>query len=371
MAVSITERVDAQPNEQRFRVIDLDSHVMEPESMWAEYLPARYRELAPRAVIDGEGYRHNCLGGVTLGRGLRSQGTPPPVERGGFDPQARLDVMDAEGIEAMVLYPTTGLSTIAAIRDIEFVVAFCQAYNNWVNDFRAVAPRRLLPMAAVPQRSVVETLAETRRAVGELGMPGIYMRPNKLERTLDDPAWEPLWSLLEELDVPLGIHEGTGSGAKVGAFGEDRTENPMFLHMMSHPFEHMQAMLQLICGGVLERHPNLRVCFVEAGCGWVPYWLERMEHHMREWAQVTFPLTMSPTEYFLRQCFVSADTEEDAGLTAVLSTVGPEGICWSTDYPHPDHTWKGIARSFTDRDDLTHEVKAKVAGGNAVRAYKL
>jgi predicted TIM-barrel fold metal-dependent hydrolase len=132
----------------------------------------------------------------------------------------------------------------------------------------------------------------------------------------------------------------------------------------------MQAMLQLIGGRVLERHPNLRVCFVEAGCGWVPYWLERMEHHIKEWGYVTFPLSMRPIEYFQRQCFVSTDSEEAAGLTAVLETIGPDGICWSTDYPHSDHGWKGIANQFINRSDLADEAKAKILGSNALRAYK-
>jgi predicted TIM-barrel fold metal-dependent hydrolase len=356
--------------EQRYRVIDMDSHLMEPESMWPDYLPARYKELAPRRVMDSDGYPHLCAGGVTMGRDSRPRpGPSSPPEPGGFDPGARLEVMDAEGIEAMVLYPTTGLK-LAGIPHLDAVAEFSRAYNRWAIDFASVAPRRLLPMAAVPQASVERTLAETSWAVGEMGMPGIFLRPNPVARTLDDPAWEPLWSLLEELDAPLALHEGT-SGATVLAFGDDRSQNFMFRHMMSHPFEMMQAMLLLIGGGVLDRHPALRVCFVEAGCGWVPFWLERMEHHVREWSHVTFPLSLSPTEFFHRQCYVSADAEEIAGVRAVVDTVGPEGICWTTDYPHPDHTWKGIARGFLERDDISEEAKIKMIGGNAIEAFKL
>jgi predicted TIM-barrel fold metal-dependent hydrolase len=374
MEVSATDQIGSKSSQQRFRVIDIDTHLIEPESIWAEYLPVGYRSVAPRIVIDSDGYRRTCMGGITMGRdGMPSPDTPAnwaSLERGGFEPDARLEAMDAEGIEAMVLYPTMA-NKFGGLRDIETAAVFCRAYNNWVNDFRAPAPSRLLPMAVVPQLSVAETLAETRRAVGQLGLPGVLLRPNPVGgRTLDDPAWEPLWFLLEELRVPLGLHEGT-SGAFIPTFGQDRTQNFMFRHMVSHPFEQMMAMLQLIGGGVLDRHPDLRVCFVEAGCGWVPYWLERMEHHMKEWAHMTFPLALHPTEYFWRQCFVSTDSEEEAGLNAVLDTVGPDGICWSTDYPHSDHVWKGVADSFTNRTDLSDEVKAKVIGENAARAFNL
>jgi predicted TIM-barrel fold metal-dependent hydrolase len=216
---------------------------------------------------------------------------------------------------------------------------------------------------------VRETLAETRRAVQELGMAGIFLRPNPVGRALDDPAWEPLWSLLEELDVPLGLHEGTGF--PLPQLGSDRSENFMFRHMMSHPYEHMLAMLQLIGAGVLERHPALRVTFVEAGCGWLPYWLERFEHHMREWSHVTIPLPLSPTEYFHRQCFVSADPEEHASVAAVVSCLGADNVCWSTDYPHPDHEWRGMAAEFESRSDLSDDAKRKILGENAARLYRL
>jgi hypothetical protein len=74
---------------------------------------------------------------------------------------------------------------------------------------------------------------------------------------------------------------------------------------------------------------------------------------------------------FRRQCFVSADAEETDGVRACVDTIGPDGICWTTDYPHPDHTWKGIASGFLDRDDISAAAKAQIIGGNAVRAYKV
>ena len=92
--------------------------------------------------------------------------------------------------------------------------------------------------------------------------------------------------------------------------GGDRYENFMFRHMLSHPFEQQMGVLSLICGGVLERHPGLRVLIVEAGVGWVPYWLDRMDHHVEKWGFASASLPLTPTEYFQRQCFVSADSDE-------------------------------------------------------------
>jgi predicted TIM-barrel fold metal-dependent hydrolase len=92
---------------------------------------------------------------------------------------------------------------------------------------------------------------------------------------------------------------------------------------------------------------------------------------MREWARVTVPLPLTPTEYFLRQCFVSADAEERASIPAVVSCLGADNICWSTDFPHPDHEWRGVASAFTSRDDLSEDAKRKIMGENAARIYKL
>ena len=133
----------------------------------------------------------------------------------------------------------------------------------------------------VPQMSVAETVKEARRAVMELGCKGVFLRPNAIAgRTLNHPAWEPLWDLLEELDTPLVLHEGiAGEHPEVGVERYTR-ENIFFVHIVSHPFEHMMAMVELVCGGILERHPGLRVFHVEAGCGWLPYWIERMDHHV-------------------------------------------------------------------------------------------
>src|SRR4029077_2564516 len=120
----------------------------------------------------------------------------------------------------------------------------------------------------------------------------------------EDPAWEPVWSQLEDLDVPLGFHEG--NLFDVAQLGADRSDSFMFVLMMIHPFEHMAAMLAMIAGGVCERHPKLRIAHLESGCGWVPYWLERMEYHVDEFGPGA-PMSLRPTEYFHRQFLISTD----------------------------------------------------------------
>ena len=104
------------------------------------------------------------------------------------------------------------------------------------------------------------------------------IRPNRIAgRTIDDAAFEPLWAAAAQLDVPIVLHEAYFGG--IDTVGEDRQDSYAGAHVISHPFEQMSAMLALCLSGVLDRHPKLRLGFFEAGCGWAPYWGERIEEH--------------------------------------------------------------------------------------------
>jgi predicted TIM-barrel fold metal-dependent hydrolase len=374
---------------QRYRAVDIDQHFLEPESMWDEYLPAKFRGMGPTHHVDSMGVSRLVVGGVTLprlpkiplpvatkGTGFEESGISDSKThygmdqrraQAGWDPAVRLEFMDAENVAAAVIYPTVALH-FAALTDIELVVALCQAYNNWVADYCRTAPDRLIAAAVLPQLDVHASVAEARRAADELGLRGVMLRPNPVGRTVEDAAWEPLWALLDERALPLTFHEGVS--LSLPTLGLDRSENWIFQHMCAHPFEHMSAMMMMIGAGILERHPNLKCSFIEAGCGWVPYWLERMEHHF-ETPYRAMQLPLTPTEYFHRQCLVSADAEENKGVTAFVDALGADNLCWSTDFPHPDHIWGGLVGHFVERGDLSEADKRKIVGENAARFYHL
>jgi predicted TIM-barrel fold metal-dependent hydrolase len=361
----------------KHRAVDLDGHFVEPESLWDEYLPKQHREWAPRMVPDtlgrmryviaDEALPYVAWAGPQFAQSPIDNAAKPP-EGSGSDPAVRLAVMDAEGVDVHLMYPTVGLH-FGAIENIDASTVLCRAYNDWASDFCQAAPDRFVAHALLPQRSVTETRHEIDRAVGQLGLRAVFLRPNPLGRHLEDPAWDSVWSQIEDYDVPLGIHEGTGP--VFPRFGSDRTDNFMFEHAMSHPFEHMAAMASFVAGGILERHPNLRVSFAEAGCGWVPYWLERLDDHAAQYSYQAVKLSLRPSEYFQRQCIVTMDSTENRVVPAFVSCLGPDALGWSTDFPHPDHTWKGMVGQLMDRTDLAEDDKVKIIGANAARVYKL
>jgi uncharacterized protein len=360
-------------------VVDADGHVVEPPEAWAT-LPDEHR---PSIHRDDAGYEHVVVGdteilAVPLGTLARPGSTfddastfRPLAEAqpGGSDPVARLADMDTEGIDQAVLYPTIGLYAWA-VPDPAAAVAIARAYNDWLASYCAAAPGRLFGAAMVPMQGPTAAAHELRRAVTELGLVAGFVRPNPcLGRSLSDRAYEPVWEAAEELDVPIGIHEG--SSVIVPTLGENRPFNPLILHAVSHSFEAMLACAQLIAFGVLERHPDLHCIFLESSGGWAPFWLERLDEQAESFGGFCPDMALRPSEYFARQCSISFEVDEHT-LPALVPFIGSERIVWGSDYPHHDATYPGAVEAIRRTvAPCTTATQARVLGHNARRLYRL
>ena len=173
-------------------VIDADGHVLEPGDVWDEYLPRDYRAYAPGWAVDTQGRNRRMIGGRMQPAWPTVDYDTKPVE-GASDPHARLRDMDDVGIAIGYLYPSAGLH-FGAIDRLDVVEVLCRAYNEWIRDFCAVDRHRLRAAAVVPQLDVAAAMRETQRAIGELGLSAVMLRPNPIGgRTLDDPTLDPLW----------------------------------------------------------------------------------------------------------------------------------------------------------------------------------
>jgi predicted TIM-barrel fold metal-dependent hydrolase len=276
-----------------------------------------------------------------------------------FDAASQLGAMDMEGIDLAVLFPSRTLATLG-IDDIDHELAaeVARAYNDWLAEFCAEDGGRLFGMAALDLHDPQRAAAEAQRCVTELGFVGVMMRPNPIAgRPLYHAAYEDLWSTIEELDVPVCFHEGTA--VLVPQVGPDRFERHGLWHVCSHPMEQQIAMVAMVLGGVLARHPGLRAGFMECGAGWLPYWAWRMDESWEmDGARDCPDLTMPPSEYVRRQCVVGADSDEPTAADTVRH-LGSGGMVWGSDYPHPDSKFPhalGSLRALPgiSEDDLTH-----------------
>jgi predicted TIM-barrel fold metal-dependent hydrolase len=313
-----------------------------------------------RRVLDADAHvieAGDVFGGVASG--LDAMDLPPTTPRepvgdlnkladffaDGCSAREYLRCLDNEGIDAVVLYPSMGLFVPfqPELSPSESARA-CRAYNEWIAAYAGTDPARLAGVGIVPVVDVDAAVAEARHA-SELGLPGVMVRPNHLYgRSLGARDYDPLYDVLDETGLVLAVHEGLG--LKSATIGHDVSETFAVRHAMSHPMEQMAAMASLVLEGALERHPNLRVAFLESGTGWLPYWLARLDNHA-EWMEdsETAALSLTPSEYFARQCVICTDPDDPLAAW-VVSEVGADHVMWASDFPHPDALYPEAVTSF-------------------------
>jgi len=367
------------------KTVDADGHVIEPADLWKRELPASLRDKGFRLrwnpdILQEEVWVEDKLllpAGIVgvglagrpfedIGKGVRYSELRP----GGFDPKVRLTDMDAEGIDTAVLYPSIGLF-LEAIGDPALAAACCRVYNDWLADYCRAAPKRLIGVAGLPLQDVTFAVKEAERAVRDLGMRGVFLRPNPCKgRALHDPYFDPLWRTLVELDVPLGLHP-SGAGDLPGALQGLRLDAPIMGHPTIFFIDEFLGFTHLVCGGVLERHPKLKVAVLECGGGWLPHWFDRFDHFAHVYGWMAPELRAKPSEYFKRQCWISFDPDERT-LGAVAPLIGSERIVWASDYPHLDATFPGVVRELEEGlAPLPAAAQQQIRGDNAAKLYGL
>jgi len=287
---------------------------------------------------------------------------------GGFDPHARIPDMDLDGIDAAFLYPSIGLFS-GAVEDPGLAAAMCRAYNRWLADYCKPYPDRLFGVAMLPMQSIELAINEMRFARKELGMRGGFLRPNPYNnRMLHHPDYTPFWKAVEELDFAIGLHEGASGG--MPQVGVDRFSTRGAKHIVSHTMEMMLAAMSVIWEGVCDRHPKVRIAFLESGGGWIAPWLDRMDRHFDDQGFNDSGLTMRPSELFQRNCWISFEPVEGS-LSVLADYIGPHKILWATDYPHPDGFFPGAPKLIADRPELSAETKHQILAGGAKGFYGL
>ena len=369
-----------------FRLIDAELHVMEPVDLWERYIDPEFKSRAPRRMSERRWDIRTLVEGEVMAA-MTDDNYPAAsvaeettlAERyaeeiaADFDPASQVKAMDKEGVDLAVLYPTSAMYITAKNgMDPRFAEAACRAYNDWLYDYmQAADPGRVFGAAAVSPHDVETAVSESRRAVATLGFKAIFLRPNMYNnRPWHDAHYDPLWATAQELGVPIGFHETTGS--RMPAAGADRFPDDLGIaHIATHSVEQMMACMDIIMGGVMERFPKLKFGFLEGQCGWLPFWLDRMDDHF-EWRHPYGEmqnLKMKPSEYFQRQGFVAVECDEEF-VSHVVDAVGDDCIVTTTDYPHGDAKYPHSMDNFM-KLPLSDASKRKILWDNPARLYGL
>ncbi len=358
-----------------YQLISADSHVNPPPTMCREYLKAEFRERAPRLESTDEGDfqvfegRRTPLLGINAMAGRKFEDYSFNVRRlndqrpGGWDPAERLKDQDLDGVQAEVLYGGGPLpSQDPALRRASYF-----AYNDWLADFCAAAPRRLLGMAYIPCESAQDAIAEVRR-MAHKGLAGAVIPRFPPGGNWFDPQWERLWDTFVEAGWPAGVHVG-GRGREMAMPSLDSTG--FLADLLMSKFAMGEAISIMVLSGILERHPQLRVISVEGQIGWLSfahYYLDHLWERHRYWTKNN--LKERPSYYFKRQVYATF-MEDPVGLRE-CHHIGIDKIMWSSDYPHSETTWP---RSRELTQDWFSQFNAHdrfmICAGNAQRLYNL
>jgi len=372
-------------------VIDADGHVLEPRGMWQQYLPKDLADLVLRPE-PGSGLRvlpadknpqtgrpHpisgtvGALTGLAGAVGKRAHDvltgvvTYDDAPAGAFDGAARLKDMDLEGIDVAVLYPTMTL----AMGNVPspFAEGLCRAYNDWLRDYCAADPTRLIGIAALPMNNIDAAITEAQRSVRELGFRGVFIRPNPYgNRHFGDHWYDPLWKTIAALGVPVGFHP-LAMWDMPGASLYFDFPDISFAAGAGFPLDSMVTLTYLLLSGVLERFRDLQVIVLESSGGWIYTWLERLDHQMRLLPTLRPGMQRTATQQFHDQVWISFDPDEKA-LPAMVQLLGDDRFVWASDYPHFDATFPGATAELREViASLPAESQRKILGENARRLY--
>jgi predicted TIM-barrel fold metal-dependent hydrolase len=341
-------------------IISADSHMLVLDEHVVKYLPSDLEET----YLATKGPHRRA--GITP----TSPGAGPAGE---WDPMARLADMDLDGVRTEVLYiDATGGSMLYQLEP-DAGRAVTTAINSAALDFARVAPDRLVVVNLLPLHGIADSpqpaIAEVHRLASEgaraLQVP-LYPEDQGLPKYLD-PVFDPLWSAIEEVQMPVSLHVCPPKGRGLGA---DPSPAKGVFQVMP-PILMSQPMVELILNGVFQRHPGLRVVLVEAGLGWIPYLLDRMDtcHRKGDWKARGMPIDNLPSDYWYSN--MAATFEEDLMAMGMRDRLGVENLLWATDYPHPDQTFP---RSLEVIDEhiasLPERERDLMIHDNAARLYR-
>ena len=357
-----------------YRIISADTHVNEPPTLWTERTPRKLHDRVPRIerfeqgdawVLEGSSdpitFGMNACAGLAPEE-MKAWCRFEDIRRGGYDPKARIEEQDRDGVDAEVLYPTPRLAqSICSYRDDELHVACVRAYNDWLSEYVEHAPERFAGLAMLPNSSAKAAVAEFDRVHGRPGMRGFVMGcfPNGTldPKDEDDAVWERFAATGTTLSIHVSLNREAPSGHKIALPGYGRF------------FDAPNRIVQMIFAGVFDRFPKLRCVFAEVDCGWVPYFEEQIDNNYKRLDPVRkFGLSALPSEYVARHVSFAFITDRFA--IEQRDRIGVERMMWSTDYPHISADWPesraSIDRAFAGVDAKSREA---MLCGNAQRIY--
>ena len=369
-----------------YPIIDADSHLSEDLDRVQALTNAKYRQFAPRMVPQGPSEIFTIGGtylpkppgmswGETISPGAyrKEERTPANYADGdpvGFDPKARLAMMDYHGVYGTVIFPSQGLFA-GALPDPKIAAAVCRGINRYMAEFCSTDANRMWNMATVPLADVDLAVEEARYAVNELNAVALFA-PSGVHgpHPIYHPYYDPLLDAVAELGVPYITQTGAAVFAPAGLAVERFPGVFPPYHMTTHVCEAMIASLGILSHGVMDKRPGLKVGFFEAGAGWAPFWVSRLKGNFHDMGWMMGDLKNDPMETFKERCVVTVEAEE-AMLAETIEFFNGHAVAWSSDVPHFDCEDEGRPDDLVKSDRLNDAIRKRLLHDNAVDFFGL
>ena len=369
---SRTARVD---DPDKYLMVSADTHANEPADLWAKRIEPEYRDRIPHIETDAKGDMWNVVEGYrpTKIRIAAMVGQDKERNGSGATIEGRQADHKRDGIDAEVIFPNKGLA-MWATPDPVFAMAQCRVWNTWAWEFYGPNNDTMSPMAALGAGDIPGTLAEIER-VAKLGFRGLTLpcKPIFGSHDVDDPnynlpMYDPMWALLEEVNLPITFHVSTGRDPRAS-----KGNGGAVINYVSHSLSPTIEPMANLCGsGVLERFPKIKFALIEAGIGWIPWALEAMDEAYRKHHFWVRPKMQGlPSDYF-KQHGAAAFQEDPVGLALVEQFGLTDNMMWANDYPHHEGTWPHSAAAIErTMGSLREDTREKILGLNAARVFEI
>ena len=338
-------------------IISVDDHISEPPDMFERHLKGADLAAAPQfhTTATGtnyweyQGMKFSSVGlNAVVGRPLEEYGMEPTslsqLRKGVYDPKARLDDMNVNGIAASLNFGSVGgfdgSRCFHMAPDRKLALKHLRAYNDWhILDWCAVDRGRFIPCGLLPTWDMDATIAEIKRlAAMDCRNVSLTDNPTKINLpSIHNEYWAPMWKAINENDITINLHIGSGNAAPTASM-----ETPVEAWITTMPMSINIGAADWLQLDALLRYPDMRIVLSESGIGWVPYFLERADFsHSRHkaWTHCGYG-GLKPSEVFKRH-FMSCFIDDTFGLKN-LAELGEDMVAYECDYPHSDALWPEV-----------------------------
>jgi uncharacterized protein len=384
-------------------VIDADTHFTEPWDLWTSRAPKKYRDVVPHVhpdpetgkafwFVDGDKKLIRAGGGSVINRAGNKRSfwdedimaglVPDEIHPGSFDAEARIEVMDKQGVWAHIVYPNAigfAAGRILQLPDKNLAKLIIQIYNDALAEWQASSHGRLFPQALLPFWDIDATVAEVERAVKELKFTGVTMSGEPFNGGLPDlqeKYWDPFYEACTDLGIPINIHIGSGDtpasadpyARKVWPSQDDYRR--YVLRCVQLELANSNFLTNFCTSDIATRWPKLKWVSVESGIGWIPYVLERTDYQLLEVLAEDPAMRRPPAMDIFHSNVLACFWFEKSAPAHLLEDVGFDNVMFESDFPHPTCLYPDpVTHALEQMKEHSEENIRKVMGGNAAKLY--